>query len=119
MNVNLGYLFAGNTSSGVVGIQTTRGHVVTGGLSFLNDLNPKLTLGGEVYGGFADNNKLGRRQLQGMLGGSYSITETSGVTFGLLGGTYEASPQIGGQLGVTLDMPHFFRRMQHHHANSR
>ena len=33
INVNLGYLFAGNSSTGVLGIQSTRGHVYTGGLS--------------------------------------------------------------------------------------
>ena len=40
----MGYLFAGNTSTGVLGIQTTRGHVYTGGLSVLHDLNARLTL---------------------------------------------------------------------------
>ena len=33
LNANFGFLFAGNTSTGVLGIQTTRGHVYTGGLS--------------------------------------------------------------------------------------
>jgi hypothetical protein len=37
VNMNLGYLFAGNTSTGVVGIQNTRGHVFTGGVSILHD----------------------------------------------------------------------------------
>src|SRR6266568_539465 len=48
VNANAGFLFAGNTSTGVVGIQTTRGHVYTGGLSLLHDFNPRLTLGGEA-----------------------------------------------------------------------
>jgi hypothetical protein len=34
VNVNLGFLFSGNTTTGVVGIQTKRGQVYTGGLSF-------------------------------------------------------------------------------------
>src|SRR5262249_50700892 len=37
INGNLGYLFAGNTSTGVLGIQRARGHVYTGGLSLLHD----------------------------------------------------------------------------------
>jgi hypothetical protein len=108
INVNLGFLFAGNTSTGVVGIQTTRAHVYTGGLSLLRDFNPRLTLGGEVYGGIADNNGLGRRQLQGMVGGQYSIRNGFAVTFALLGGKYEASPRIGGQLGFAVDFPAIF-----------
>src|SRR5262249_46728106 len=45
MNVNLGFLFAGNTSTGAIGVQTTRGKVLTGGLSLLHDFNSRLTLG--------------------------------------------------------------------------
>ena len=105
MNVNVGFLFAGNTSTGVVGIQTTRGHVYTGGLSLLHDFNPRLTLGGEVYGGIADNSGLGRRQLQGLVGGQYAIHKRFSLTFALLGGKYEASPRIGGQIGFAVDFP--------------
>jgi hypothetical protein len=104
-NVNLGFLFAGNTSTGVVGIQTTRGHVYTGGLSLLHDFNSRLTLGGEVYGGIADNSGLGRSQLQGLVGGQYSIRDGFGLTFALLGGKYVASPRIGGQVGFAIDFP--------------
>jgi hypothetical protein len=108
LNVNLGFLFAGNTSTGAIGIQTTRGHVFTGGISLLHDFNPRLTLGGEVYGGIADNNGLGRSQLQVMLGGVYTIRERFAVTFAVLGGRYEASPRIGGQIGFTMDFPAIF-----------
>src|SRR5215469_3651256 len=55
MNWNLGYLFAGNTSTGVLGIQNTRGHVYTGGVSVLHDFTARLTLGAEVYGGYTEN----------------------------------------------------------------
>ncbi len=103
--MNLGFLFAGNTSTGVVGIQTTRGHVYAGGLSFLHDFNPRLTLGGEVYGGIADNRGLGRSQLQGLVGGQYAIREGFGLTFAVLGGKYDASPRIGGQVGFAVDFP--------------
>ena len=81
VNVNLGYLFAGNTSTGAVGISTTRGHVYTGGVSLLHDLNARLTVGGELYGGYDSNSALGRKQLQGMLGAQYAIHR--GVTFDL------------------------------------
>ena len=40
LNANFGFLFAGNTSTGVLGIQTTRGHVYTGGISLAARLQP-------------------------------------------------------------------------------
>jgi hypothetical protein len=73
MNVNVGFLFAGNTSTGAIGIQTTRGHVFTGGVSLLHDFKPRLSLGIEGYGGVADTSGLGRTQLQGLIGGEYAI----------------------------------------------
>jgi len=110
INANIGFLFSGNTSTGVIGVQTTRGHVFTGGLCLLHDFNPRLTLGGEVYGGIADNDQLGRRQLQGLVGADYEIRDGLTLTFGLLGGKYEASPRIGGQIGFTIDFPAVLRR---------
>ena len=104
-NINLGVLFAGNTSTGVVGIQTRRGHVYTGGISLLHDLSPRLTLGGELYGGISDSAGLDRTQLQAMFGAQYAVR--NGMTFclGILGGKYGATPRIGGQLGVSIDFP--------------
>ncbi len=104
-NVNLGVLFAGNTSTGVVGIETTRGHVFTGGISLLHDLNSRLTVGGEVYGGIADSDGLDRTQLQGLLGLQYVIRSNMTICLALVGGMYAASPKIGGQLGIALDFP--------------
>lgn len=105
LNGNLGFLFAGNTSTGVLGLQTTRGHVFTGGLSLLHDFSPRLTLGTEAYGGVADNSGLGKDQLQGLLGGQYELRNGLSVTFALLGGSHVGSPRIGGQLGFEVDFP--------------
>src|SRR5262249_24981664 len=41
LTANLGFLFAGNTSTGVVGTLNTRGHVYTGGVSLLHDFTPR------------------------------------------------------------------------------
>jgi hypothetical protein len=108
---NFGFLFAGNTSTGVIGTQNTRGHVYTAGLSLLHDFTPKLTLGVETYGGVADTGGLGRDQLQELVGGTYQLRESFSIAFGLLGGRYEASPRLGGQLGFAWDLPDF----RHHH----
>ena len=105
LNMNVGFLFAGNTSTGAVGIETTRGHVVAGGASLLHDFTPRLTLGVEVYGAIADNDQLGRKQLQGLIGAEYTLREGFGVAFAILGGKYEASPRIGGQIGFQVDVP--------------
>ena len=107
---NFGFLFAGNTSTGVVGIETRRGHVFTGGVSLLHDFTARLTLGGEAYGGIADTSGLGRSQLQGLLGGMYSLKNGLSLTFAILGGKYEASPRIGGQLGFAVDFPALLHR---------
>lgn len=105
LNLNLGFLFAGNTSTGTVGIETTRGHVVTGGASLLHDFTPRLTLGVEVYGGIADNDQLSRKQMQGLMGAEYTIRNGFGLAVAFLGGKYEASPRIGGQIGFQVDIP--------------
>ncbi|HEY1239368.1 MAG TPA: transporter [Bryobacteraceae bacterium] len=110
LNLNLGYLFAGNTSTGVVGIENARGHVYTGGLSILHDFSARWTLGGEIYGGYADNDNLGRKQLQFLLGGQYQLRRGLSLDFGVLGGRYEASPRIGGQAGFSVDFPDVFRK---------
>ncbi len=104
---NFGFLFAGNTSTGVVGISSKRGHVYTAGLSLTRDFTPRLTLGVEAYGGLADSSGLGRDQLQFLGGGFYQLRDGLSVTFAALGGKYEASPHIGGQLGFAVDFPAF------------
>src|SRR5262250_696073 len=110
INANLGFLLAGNTSTGVVGIQTVRGHVYTGGLSLLHDFSPRLTLGTEAYGGIADNPGLAKSQLQGLAGGMYAVREGLSFTFALVGGKYVGSPRIGGQVGFAMDFPAIFHR---------
>ncbi|HEX4037466.1 MAG TPA: transporter [Acidobacteriaceae bacterium] len=105
LNANFGFLFAGNTSTGVLGTQNTRGHVYTGGLSYQHDFNPRLTLGAEAFGADADQKALGKDQLQGLAGGWYQITKRLAVTFALLGGSHIASPRIGEQIGFEFDIP--------------
>ncbi len=105
IDANFGYLFAGNTSTGVLGTQTTRGHVYTGGMSITHDWTSKLSLGIEAFGAIADNKGLGRDQLQGLAGGWYQITPRIAVTFAMLGGSHIASPKVGGQFGFEVDFP--------------
>jgi len=105
VNANFGFLFAGNTSTGVLGIQIAHGHVYTGGLSLQHDFNPRLTLGGELYGAVDDNNGLGKDQLQALLGGAWALNNRMSLTFAALGGAHVASPKIGCQFGYEIDFP--------------
>ena len=109
INLNLGILFAGNTSTGAVGIQTRRGYVYTGGISLLHDVTPRLTLGGELYGGVSDRAGLDGTALQVTLGGQYAVRNGITLCLGILGGKYGATPRIGGQLGVSMDFPDALR----------
>jgi hypothetical protein len=105
---NLGYLFAGNTSTGALGTQTTQGHVIPAGLSLLHDFRPSLTLGVEVFGAYTGNENLGKSQLQAMAGGQYVVRKGLDFCFGILGGKYVASPRLGGQIGFAVDFPTVF-----------
>jgi hypothetical protein len=105
INWNLGILFAGNTSTGAVGIQTRRGQVYTGGMSMLHDFSARLTLGAELYGGISDGAGQDKTQLQAMFGAQYAIRDGLTLCAGMLGGKYGGTPQFGGQIGIALDLP--------------
>jgi hypothetical protein len=113
LNANFGFLFAGNTSTGVLGIQSTRGQVFTGGVSIAHDFNARVSLGVEAYGAIADNKGLGKDQLQGLAGGQYQLNPHMAVTFALLGGSHVASPRVGAQVGFEVDIP------LRHHSNAK
>jgi len=109
LTVNTGILFAGDTSTGELGIHTERGLVYTGGLSLLRDVNAKWTLGAEVYGGFTNNPGLSRSQFQILVGGKYALRNGLTLDFGLLAGKFIASPRIGVQIGFSVDLPAVLR----------
>jgi hypothetical protein len=110
MNLNLGYLLAGNTATGDLGITKVRGHVFVGGVSLLHDFTARLTLGAEAYGGYSNNEGLARSQLQFMLGGEYQLRKGLSLSFGVVGGRYVGSPRIGGQIGFAVDFPDVLRK---------
>ena len=101
--LNGGVLFAGNSSSGLIGIRGARGQVFTGNGSLVRDFTPKLKLGVEVFGGVTSNFDLSRGQLEGQIGGSYAVRQNLALTFGLLAGQFPASPRVGIHLGFAYD----------------
>jgi hypothetical protein len=104
VTANLGILFAGNNSTGLIGIQT-RGRVYTGGLSTVRKFTGRLSLGVEMSGAISRNFDLGKSQLQFLGGGNYELRKGFGLAFAVLGGKYVASPIVGGQLGFSVDFP--------------
>ena len=104
VTANGGILFAGNTSVGLIGIQT-RGRVYTGGLSAVRKYTEKLSFGLEATGAVSKNLDLARGQLQFLGGGVYQLRQAVAFTFALLGGKYIASPVVGGQVGLAIDFP--------------
>jgi hypothetical protein len=105
VTVNAGILFAGNTSTGLIGIQSTRGRVFTGGVSVIRKMSERLELGAELYGGVSSNLDLAKSQLQALIGGKYELRKGLSLDFGVLGGKYIASPRAGAQLGFSVDFP--------------
>jgi outer membrane putative beta-barrel porin/alpha-amylase len=101
--LNGGVLFSGNDSTGLVGIETTRGQVFTGNGSLVRQFTPRLSLGAELFGAVTNSFKLNRGQLTGQVGGQYNFTENFQFTFGVITGRFAASPRLGAQVGVAYD----------------
>jgi len=102
LRLNGGVLFAGNTTTGEIGIKV-RGRVFVGGASLVKQITPKLDLGGEVTGAVTSSLKLSRGQLQTLMGGNYAVTKKMTFDFGIVAGKFAASPRVGVQLGVSID----------------
>ncbi|HJT66369.1 MAG TPA: transporter [Pyrinomonadaceae bacterium] len=101
--LNGGVLFAGNSSTGLIGIEATRGQVFTANGSLVRNFTPRLRLGAELFGGVTNNFNLSRGQLEAQLGGGYAFTERFEFTFGLIAGRFPASPRAGVQVGFAYD----------------
>ena len=103
VRINGGYLFTGNTSTGVVGITTARRHVATTGGSITRMLTRRLNVGAEATAAVAKNSDLQRAQLQFLAGGNYELRNGLKLDIGILGGHYIASPRFGLQIGFSFD----------------
>jgi len=101
--LNGGILFAGNSSTGLIGIEATRGQVFTANGSLVRNFTPRLRLGAELFGGVTNNFNLSRGQLEAQFGGGYALTERFEFTFGVVAGRFPASPRAGVQVGFAYD----------------
>ena len=101
--LNGGILFAGNSSTGLIGIESSRGQGFTANGSLVRNFTPRLQLGAELFGGVTNNFNLSRGQLEGQIGGGYAATPNLELTFGVLAGRFPASPRTGLQVGFAYD----------------
>jgi hypothetical protein len=101
--LNGGILFAGNNSTGLVGIESTKGQVFTANGSLVREFNKRLKLGAELFGAVTNNFKLSKGQLVVQIGGDYVLTKQLTLAFGVLGGKFSASPRLGMLVGFAYD----------------
>jgi hypothetical protein len=102
LRINGGATFAGNTATGVVGIET-RGTIITGGASLTHQFTKRFDLGAEIYGGYTAKISLGRGELQQQIGGNYEISKGFTFDFGAIAGQATGSPRYGFELGFSKD----------------
>jgi hypothetical protein len=103
LRLNGGVVFAGNTSTGLIGIESAHGQVYTANGSLVREFSPKLKLGVELFGAATGNLQLSRGQLETQFGGDYQLSDRLTLAFGVLAGRYSASPRIGALAGVAYD----------------
>ena len=101
--LNGGILFAGNSSTGLVGIDAARGQVFTGNGSLVRQFTPRVRVGAELFGAVTNSFDLSRGQLVGQIGGGYALSDNLELTLGVLGGRFPASPRFGFQVGFAYD----------------
>lgn len=107
VRVNGGYLFAGNTIVGDLGILSVRGHIFTGSASYVRKINDKLQLGGEISGALTSKFQLSEGQLQVRFGGNYQITKKTSIDVAVAAGKFSASPRVALLIGITRDLGSF------------
>jgi hypothetical protein len=103
LRLNPGIYFAGNTLTGVVGVRTTRGHVITGAASLVHDVSNRLDLGAEFVIADGSNATLSKGQLQTQVGGNYKLREKLTLDFGFIAGFYQSSPRFAPVVGISKD----------------
>jgi hypothetical protein len=101
--LNGGVLFSGNSSTGLIGLRSERGHIYTSNGSIVREFSDRLTLGAEVFGAVTSNLGSDRGQLTTQVGGDYILTKKLTLSFGILGGRFASSPRIGAHLGFAYD----------------
>ena len=101
LRLNGGILFAGNDTTGELGIKT-RGTAFVGGASVVKQFTPKFDLGAEVTGALTPNFRLDAGQVQTQIGGNYALNKKMTFDFGVIAGKFNTT-RLGLQLGISVD----------------
>jgi hypothetical protein len=101
LRLNGGILFAGNDTTGEIGIKT-RGTAFVGGASVVKQFTRKLDLGVEVTGALTKTLHLDEGQVQTQFGGNYILTKKMSLDFGIVAGKFNTA-RFGAQLGFSID----------------
>ena len=101
LRLNGGILFAGNDTTGEIGIKT-RGRAFVGGASVVKQFTPKFDLGAEVTGAVTSNFRLDAGQVQTQIGGNYALNKKMTFDFGVVAGKFNTT-RLGLQLGISVD----------------
>jgi len=101
LRFNGGILFAGNDTTGLIGIKT-RGTAFVGGASVVKQFTHKLDLGVEVTGALTKTLHLDAGRVQTQIGGNYQLFKKMSLDFGVLAGKFNTT-RAGVQLGVQID----------------
>ena len=103
LHLNSGIVFAGNQTTGAIGVANQRGQVYTEGASIVRQFTEKLDLGAEIYEAFSPQLQFARGQLQGLLGGNYKFHKGYTFDFGIIVGAFASAPRAGIQVGFSHD----------------
>ena len=101
LRLNGGILFAGNDTTGEIGIKT-RGTAFVGGASVVRQFTRKLDLGVEVTGALTKTLHLDEGQVQTQVGGNYQLFKKMSLDFGVVAGKFNTA-RVGVQLGFQID----------------
>ncbi len=101
LRANLGVVFAGNSKTGEVGLESD-GRIWTAGLSLTRE-GRRLALGGELTGARGELDSAAARELRLQLGGRWTMGERLGLAAAVQRGWY-ATPPWQLQLGLIVDL---------------
>lgn len=102
VRTNVGAVLVGNTQTGLVGVKT-RGGVLVTGISYVRSLSSRVQAGGELVT-FVSARNVGSSIINWQLGGNVALGRATTLDLGVLGGWLAASPRIGVQVGLSIDL---------------
>jgi hypothetical protein len=105
LRLNLGWVFAGNLQTGVIGIRE-RGTVVTTGASLVRTLSAAIQFGAEVVAGWSEKESIRSSAVGWQIGSSVLIHPGMTLDLGISASSAIVNPILGLQVGTSIDLNH-------------